>query len=68
MDTYDTGKARNFMVGNEPDKNAYPTSHDAWNDLRKGNKFNYLPLDDIEQIKDYAIAHGVQPLFTKQTV
>jgi len=68
MDAYGTGKSKNFMVGNEPDKNAYPNSHDAWNDLRKGNKFNFLPLDEIEQIKDYAIAHGVQPLFTKQTV
>jgi len=63
MDAYDQGKARNFMVGNEPDKNAYPKSHDAWTDLRKGNKFNYLPLDEIEQIKEYAEKHGVVPLF-----
>ena len=63
MDAYDPGKARNFMVGNEPDKNAYPKSHDAWTDLRKGKKFNYLPLEEIDQIKEYAEEHGVVPLF-----
>lgn len=63
MDAFETGGSRNFMVGNEPDKTAYPKSHEAWNDLRKWNKFNYLPLDEIEQIKEYAVEHGVVPAF-----
>jgi len=63
MDAYEPGGTRSFMVGNEPDKTAFPKSHDAWNDLRKWNKFKYLPLDEIEQIKEYAVEHGVVPLF-----
>lgn len=62
MDAFHSGGSRNFMVGNEPDKIAFPKSHDAWNDLRKWNKFNYLPLDEIEQIKEYAVEHCVVPL------
>lgn len=62
MDAYKPGHSRSFMVGNEPDKAAYPKSHDAWNDLRKWNKFNYLPLNEIEKIKEYAIEHNVVPL------
>lgn len=62
MDAYNHDKARNFMVGNEPDKKVYPKSHEAWNDLRKG-KFNYISLDEIDQIKEYAEVHGVVPLF-----
>jgi hypothetical protein len=63
MDAFEPGGTRSFMVGNEPDKTVYPKSHDAWNDLRKWNKLNYLPLDEIEQIKEYAEVHGVVPLF-----
>ena len=63
MDAYEPGGTRSYMVGNEPDKTSYPKSHAAWNDLRKWNKFNYLPLEEIEQIKEYAIEHGVAPLF-----
>lgn len=63
MDAFETGGSRNFMVGNEPDKIAYPKSHEAWNDLRKWNKFNYISLDEIDLIKEYAVEHGVVPSF-----
>ena len=43
-----------FLIGNVPDRVAYPKSHLAWNDLRKWSKYNYLPLDEIGQIKEYA--------------
>jgi len=63
MDAYEAGKTTCFMVGNEPDKTRFSKSHDAWNDLRKWNKFNFLQLDEIGQIKEYAEVHGVVPLF-----
>jgi len=62
-DAFEKDKSKCFMVGNEPDKATYPKSHDAWCDLRKWNKFIYLQLEEIEQIKDYAVEHGVVPLF-----
>jgi len=63
MDAFGKNKSHSFLIGNEPDKTAFPKSHEAWNDLRKCNKFNCLPLDEIEQVKEYAVKHGVQPLF-----
>jgi len=63
MDAYEKVGSKNFMVGNEPNKIIYPKSHEAWQDLRNWNKFNYLPLDEIEKIKEYAVEHGVVPMF-----
>jgi hypothetical protein len=63
MDAYEKNRSHSFLIGNEPDKTAFPKSHEAWNDLRKWNKSTYLPLDEIEQVKEYAVEHGVQPLF-----
>jgi hypothetical protein len=63
MDAYEKNRSHSFLIGNEPDKTAFPKSHEAWNDLRKWNKSTYLPLDEIEQVKEYAVKHGVQPLF-----
>jgi len=59
---FDKNQSKGFMVANEPDKTVHPKSHAAWNDLRKWNKFDYLALDEIDQIKDYAQVHGVVPL------
>ena len=63
MDAYEKNKSYSFLIGNEPDKIVFPKSHEAWNDLRKWNKFSYLPLDEIGKVKEYAVEHGVQPLF-----
>jgi hypothetical protein len=63
LDAYETGKSCSFMIGNEPDKTAYPKGHDAWADLLKWNKFIYLPLEEIDKVKEYAKEHGVKPLF-----
>ena len=63
MDAYGNDESYSFLIGNEPDKISYPKSHLAWKDLRKWSKFNYLPLDEIDRVKEYAEEHGVQPLF-----
>jgi len=62
MNSFEKEKSKGFMVANEPDKTAHPKSHAAWNDLRKWNKFDYLALDEIGKIKEYAEIHGVTPL------
>ncbi len=63
MDAYGKDESYSFLIGNEPDKTSFPKSHLAWNDLRKWSKFNYLPLDETDRVKEYAEEHGVQPLF-----
>lgn len=63
MDAFETGKFCSYLIGNEPNKTTFPKSHDAWADLRNWKKIISLPLDEIEQVKEYAIKHGVQPLF-----
>lgn len=63
MDAYDGSTTKSYLVGNEPDKKYYAKSHAAWEDLRKWKKIAYLPIDEIDQIKEYAEKHGVLPLF-----
>jgi hypothetical protein len=53
---------KSFLVGNEPDKSAYPKSHTAWNDLRNYSRFEFVALEEIERVKVYAEEHGVMPL------
>lgn len=55
-------RPKSFLVGNEPDKSAYPKSHLAWNDLRNYSKFEYVALEEIDRVKVYAEEHGVIPL------
>ena len=54
---------KSFMIAGEPEKAAYPKAHDAWNSLRKWNKTEYVALDEIDKVREYAEMHGVQPLF-----
>ncbi len=63
MHAYEEGKFCSFLICNEPDSAAYPRSHEAWADLRKWNKTINVPLEEIEKVKEYAEAHGVEPLF-----
>jgi len=57
-----TEKPKSFMVANEPDKQAYPKSHTAWNDLRHWSKIEFVLLEEIDKIRAYAEEHNVQPL------
>jgi hypothetical protein len=68
MGAFDDGKSKNFLIGDEPNKEIYPKSHDAWADLRNWNKLECFPLDEIERLKDYAVKHGVKPLFETEIV
>jgi len=61
MNAFD--ESQSFMVANEPDKKAFPKSHNAWSDLCKWDKFKFIPLEEIDQLKEYAVEHGVHPLF-----
>lgn len=56
-------RPKSFMIACEPEKAAYPKAHDAWNSLRKWNKTEYVALDEIDKVREYAEEHGVQPLF-----
>jgi hypothetical protein len=59
---FEKQKPKSFLVGNEPDKSAYPKSHAAWNDMRNYSKFDFVEMEEIERVKVYAEEHEVQPL------
>jgi hypothetical protein len=67
MGAFEKGDAYSFLVGDEPDKHKYGQSHDAWDTLRKWNKLEYVPLKEIDRLQEYAIQHGVKPLFAEAT-
>jgi len=50
----------------EPDKQQYPVQHTIWQQLRKVNDIRNVDISEAETIIDYAIEHGVQPLFAKK--
>jgi len=61
FNAFENQNPKSFLVGNEPDKNAYPKSHTAWNDLRNYSKFVFIALEEIDRVKVYAEEHGVLP-------
>ncbi len=40
----------------------FPKSHKAWNDLRNYSRFEYVALEEIDRVKEYAEEHEVVPL------
>jgi len=56
-------KAEKFVISNEPDKKNYPKQHQTWIYLRKSDMADYIDLSEMQKIEDYAITHGVLPLF-----
>lgn len=59
----ETEKPKSFLIATEPDKVVYPKAHDVWLSLRKWRKTEYVALEEIDRVREYAEAHGVQPLF-----
>jgi len=51
-----------FVVSSEPEKIRYPKQHEVWENLRSNNLAKYVDLSEIDQIEEYALKHGVQPL------
>ena len=62
MDAFEN-HTQSFIVGNEPDRKSFPKNHETWCGLRKWNKTSFIELEEIEQLRDYAVEHGVHPLF-----
>lgn len=65
MNAFD--RSYSFLVGDEPDKKKYGQSHEAWENLRKWSKLEYVPLNEISRLQEYAVQHGVKPLFAEAT-
>ncbi len=54
--------AKQFVVGFEPDKHL-EINHRIWNNVRHTTEFEYVDVSEAEKITEYAISHGVTPLF-----
>lgn len=54
-------KAKQFVIGYEPDKNL-DINHRIWNNIRQSSEFEYVDVSEAEKITEYAISHGVTPL------
>jgi len=54
-------KAKQFVIGYEPDKNL-DINHRIWNNIRQSSEFEYVDVSEAEKITEYAIIHGVTPL------
>jgi hypothetical protein len=63
INVYGVDKTKNFIVGNEPDKKIYATGYNLWQELRTWRKAEFVAIDEIDKLKEYAEKHGVKPLF-----
>jgi len=54
--------AKQFVIGYEPDKNL-EINHRIWDNIRQSSEFEYVDVSEAEKITEYAINHGVTPLF-----
>ncbi len=54
--------AKQFVIGCEPDKNM-EINHRIWNNVRQTSEFEYIDVSEAEKITEYAVTHGVTPLF-----
>ncbi len=55
-------KSKQFVLGFEPDK-ILEVNHKIWNNVRKYQGFEYVDISESGKIMEYAIDHGVKPLF-----
>lgn len=54
--------AKQFVIGYEPDK-IMDINHRIWENIRQSSEFEYVDVSEAEKITEYAISHGVTPLF-----
>lgn len=62
---YEKGEGHYFLVGNEPKKGLVHKNHSIWKHIYESNIVDYVPLNEIDRIKDYIDRKGVQPYFEK---
>lgn len=57
-----------FLVSSEPDIAKFGKQHQIWENIRKYDQFNYLDIDEVDKIKEYAEAHQIVPYFAGLSV
>lgn len=54
--------AKGYVISKEPDK-SFQKQHSIWKNIRKSNNtFEYVELEEVNKIEEYAKEHGVLPL------
>jgi hypothetical protein len=54
-------KSKKFLISSEPPKSKYPQQHYFWNEIRKQKKQDYVNIEELEIVKEYAKEHQVMP-------
>jgi len=54
--------SKQFILGYEPNKQI-EINHRTWDNIRALSDFEYVDISEAEKIEEYAISHGVTPLF-----
>jgi len=54
-------KGQYYIVGKEPDRNAFPHQHSNWQDIRHSGLIDFVDLDEMEKISSYVEKHNVRP-------
>lgn len=55
-------KSKQFILGYEPNK-LIEINHRTWHNIQAISDFEYVDISEAEKIEEYAISHGVTPLF-----
>jgi len=54
--------SKQFILGYEPNKQI-EINHRIWNNIRSISDFEYVDISEAGRIEEYALSHGVTPLF-----
>ncbi len=56
--------SKQFIISSEPSK-SIKINHRIWNNIRNTKEFEYVDISEFDKISNYALKHGVEPLFSE---
>ena len=62
----DVRKGKYFMIGDEPLSKG-DSRHKIWEQIRKNNYIDLVPLNEVNKITEYMNEHDVRPFMEKET-
>jgi hypothetical protein len=55
-------QSQRFIVSKEPQKVSFPDQHQIWQNLRSTSLFDYVDIDEVERLEEYAELHNVNKI------
>lgn len=65
VDYSSSQKGKYFLVGQEPNKTAYPSNYKTWKNVKESHLVEYVDLSETDKIEEYITSKGVSPYFDK---